>query len=45
MSEQEMEKSLEYGDCFNFFGTLSSLFMEIVGDVKEKIVDKNSKKN
>ena len=44
MSEQEIEKNLEYGDCFNFFGTLSSLFMEVVGNV-EKIIDKSKKKN
>lgn len=37
MSEKEMEKNLEYGDCFNFLGILSSLLVETVGTVKEKI--------
>ena len=44
MSKKEMEKNLEYGDCFNFFGTLSSLLVEVVGNV-EKIIDKTKKKN
>ena len=37
MSKKEMEKNLEYGDCFNFLGILSSLLVETVGTVKEKI--------
>lgn len=45
MSEKEIEKNLEHGDCFNFFGTLSSVLMEVVGDVTKKIVDKKVKKD
>jgi hypothetical protein len=45
MSKKEMEKNLEYGDCFNFFGALSSVFMEAIGTITEKIVDKNTKKD
>ena len=43
-----MEKNLEYGDCFNFFGALSSILVETVGAVKEtieKTFDKNLKKD
>ena len=42
MSKKEMEKSLSYGDCFNFLG---SLLFALVGDSKVKEVDKkeNSK--
>jgi hypothetical protein len=48
MSKKEMEKNLSYGDCFNFFGTLSSLLVETVGSVKEtieKTFDKKLKKD
>jgi hypothetical protein len=38
-----MEKNLEYGDCFNFFGTLFSCFTEACG--LEKVVEKNLTKN
>lgn len=42
MSEKQMEKNLEYGDCFNFFG---SMFIGLVENVGIKIVDKEVKKN
>jgi len=37
MSKKQMEKSLSYGDCFNFLG---SLLGSLVGDVEAKEVDK-----
>jgi len=42
MSKKQMEKNLEYGDCFNFFGTLLG---SLVGDLEVKKVDKEIKKD
>ena len=42
MSEKQMEKNLEYGDCFNFLG---AMFVSLVEDIGIKIVDKKIKKN
>lgn len=43
MSKKQIEKELNYGDCFNFIG---ALFSNLVGDVgvkKEVDKKKNSK--
>ena len=40
-----MEKNLEYGDCFNFLGSVHSLFVETIRNVAEKIIDKKTKKD
>ena len=42
MSKKQIEKELEYGDCFNFFG---NIFSNFVGVVRLKEVDEkeNSK--
>jgi hypothetical protein len=47
MSKKQMEKNLEYGDCFNFFGTLFSCFTEACGleKVVEKKLDEELKNN
>ena len=42
MSEKQMEKNLEYGDCFNFLG---AMFVDLVDDLRIKIGDKKIKKN
>ena len=44
MSKKEMEKNLEYGDCFNFFGSLLGSILAVVGIEEEKL-DKNNKNN
>lgn len=41
MSKKEMEKNLEYGDCFNFFGDLFSNILAFVGI--EKKLDEEEK--
>lgn len=41
MSKKEMEKNLEYGDCFNFLGSLFGDILAVVGI--EKNIDKEEK--
>jgi hypothetical protein len=40
MSEKQMEKNLQYGDCFNFFGLVFGSLVE--GELKN--IDKETKK-
>jgi hypothetical protein len=41
MSEKQMEKNLQYGDCFNFFGLV---FGSLVEGNELKNIDKETKK-
>ena len=43
MSKKEMEKNLEYGDCFNFIGSFIGNILAIVGI--EKKLDEDNKNN
>ena len=45
MSKKQMEKNLEYGDCFNFLGTFFSCFAKTCGleEVVEKKLDEKLK--
>jgi hypothetical protein len=40
MSKKEMEKNLEYGDCFNFIGSIFSDILAVVG-IEKKLDEKN----
>ena len=42
MSEKQMEKNLQYGDCFNFFGLVFGSLVEAL-EVKEVDKKDNSK--
>ena len=42
MSKKQIEKELEYGDCFNFFGNIFSNLVEAIG-MKEVDKKDNSK--
>jgi hypothetical protein len=42
MSEKQMEKNLQYGDCFNFFGLMLGSLVEAI---EVKSIDKETKKD
>jgi hypothetical protein len=43
MSKKQMEKELNYGDCFNFLGVVFSDLLESISIKKEIDKKKNSK--